>query len=137
MKKNQPKPTDSSLRWLKQSEADFNAAKDSMHKLCRIDIESRERVYEELEEFVKELRSLYTIYHVYLFGSAAENALHEGSDIDLIIVGDFKERFFRRIANVLGLTSLPIEPLVYTKEEFEAMKQGPFIQEVLKNAQEL
>ena len=108
-----------------------------MHKLCRIDIESRERVYEELEEFVKELRSLYTIYHVYLFGSAAENALHEGSDIDLIIVGDFKERFFRRIASVLGLTSLPIEPLVYTKEEFEAMKQGPFIQEVLKNAQEL
>jgi predicted nucleotidyltransferase len=108
-----------------------------MYKLCRIDIENREKVYEELEEFVKKLRSLYTIYHVYLFGSAAENALHEGSDIDLIIVGDFKERFFRRIANVLGLTSLPIEPLVYTKEEFEAMKQRPFIQEVLKNAQEL
>jgi predicted nucleotidyltransferase len=108
-----------------------------MHKLCRIDIENREKVYEELEEFVKKLRSLYTIYHVYLFGSAAENALHEGSDIDLIIVGDFKERFFRRIANVLGLTSLPIEPLVYTKEEFEAMKQEPFIQGVLKNAQEL
>ncbi|MGD2248292.1 MAG: nucleotidyltransferase domain-containing protein [Candidatus Methanofastidiosia archaeon] len=108
-----------------------------MHKLCRIDIENREKVYEELKEFVKKLRSLYTIYHVYLFGSAAENALHEGSDIDLIIVGDFKERFFRRIANVLGLTSLPIEPLVYTKEEFEAMKQRPFIQEVLKNAQEL
>ena len=108
-----------------------------MHKLCRIDIENREKVYEELEEFVKELRSLYTIYHVYLFGSAAENALHEGSDIDLIIVGDFKERFFQRIANVLGITSLPIEPLVYTKEEFEAMKQRPFIQEVLKKAQEL
>ena len=108
-----------------------------MHKLCRIDIENREKVYEELEEFVKELRSLYTIYHVYLFGSAAENALHEGSDIDLIIVRDFKERFFQRIANVLGITSLPIEPLVYTKEEFEAMKQRPFIQEVLKKAQEL
>jgi predicted nucleotidyltransferase len=108
-----------------------------MYKLCRIDIENREKVYEELEEFVKELRSLYTIYHVYLFGSAAENALHEGSDIDLIIVGDFKERFFQRIVNVLGITSLPIEPLVYTKEEFEAMKQRPFIQEVLKKAQEL
>jgi predicted nucleotidyltransferase len=108
-----------------------------MHKLCRIDIGNREKVYEELEIFVKKLRSLYTIYHVYLFGSAAENALHEGSDIDLIIVGDFRERFFQRIANVLGLTSLPIEPLVYTKEEFEAMKQRPFIQEVLKNAQKL
>ncbi|MGD2248291.1 MAG: HEPN domain-containing protein [Candidatus Methanofastidiosia archaeon] len=30
MKKNHPKPTDSSLRWLKQSEADFSAAQDSL-----------------------------------------------------------------------------------------------------------
>ena len=108
-----------------------------MHKLCRIDIEKREEVYQELETFVKRVRSLYTIYHVYLFGSAAENALHEGSDIDVIIVGDFKERFFQRIANMLAITSLPVEPLVYTKEEFEEMKQEPFIQEILKNAQEL
>lgn len=108
-----------------------------MHKLCRINIEKREEVYEELETFVKRVRSLYTIYHVYLFGSAAENALHEGSDIDLIIVGDFKERFFQRIANILALTSLPVEPLVYTKEEFEEMKQEPFIQEILKKAKEL
>jgi len=108
-----------------------------MHKLCRINIEKREEVYKELEVFVKELRSQYTIYHIYLFGSAAENALHEGSDIDLIIVGDFKERFFQRIASILNLTSLPIEPLVYTKEEFEEMKQGPFIQEILKRAKEL
>lgn len=108
-----------------------------MHKLCRINIEKREEIYQELEVFVKRLRSLYTIYHVYLFGSAAENALHEGSDIDLIVVGDFKGRFFQRIANVLDLTSLPIEPLVYTYEEFEEMKQGPFIQEILKRAKEL
>ncbi|KYK27910.1 MAG: nucleotidyltransferase domain-containing protein [Theionarchaea archaeon] len=108
-----------------------------MHKLCRIDIEKREEVYQELETFVKRVRSLYTIYHVYLFGSAAENALHEGSDIDVIIVGDFKERFFQRIANMLAITSLPVEPLVYTKEEFEEMKQEPFIQEILKKAKEL
>jgi predicted nucleotidyltransferase len=108
-----------------------------MHKLCRIDIEKREEVYQELETFVKKLRSLYTIHHVYLFGSAAEHTLHEGSDIDLIIVGDFKERFFQRIANILCLTSLPIEPLVYMKEEFDQMKKEPFIQEILKKAQEL
>lgn len=105
-----------------------------MYKLCRIDIEKREKVYEELEAFVKRLRSVYTIYHIYLFGSAAQNALHEGSDIDLIIVGDFKERFFQRIASILALTSLPIEPLVYTKEEFEEMKQDPFLQGVLEES---
>lgn len=108
-----------------------------MHKLCRINIEKREEVYQELEIFVRRLRSLYTIYHVYIFGSAAENRLHEGSDIDLIIVGDFKERFFQRISSMLNLTSLPIEPLVYTKEEFEQMKQEPFIQGILENAREL
>ena len=108
-----------------------------MHKLCRIDIENRDKVYEELEAFVEELRSQYTVHHVYLFGSAAEGRLHEGSDIDLIIVGDFKGRFFQRIASVLNLTSLPIEPLVYTKEEFEEMKHQSFIQEVLKKAKEL
>jgi predicted nucleotidyltransferase len=108
-----------------------------LYKVCRIDIEKREGVYQELEIFVKKLRSSYTIYHVYLFGSAAEHALHEGSDSNLIIVGDFKERFFQRIANMLSLTSLPIEPPVYTREEFEEMKKEPFIQEILKKAREL
>lgn len=108
-----------------------------MRKLCRIDITNREEVYRQLDAFVIKLRSLYTIYHVYLFGSAAQNALHEGSDLDLIIVGDFKGRFFQRIAEVLMLTSLPIEPLVYTREEFEDMKEEPFLQDVLATAREL
>lgn len=108
-----------------------------MHNLCRIDIKRREKVYEELEAFVGKLRSQYTIYEVYLFGSAASGELHEASDIDLIIVGSFEEGFFQRIANVLSLTSLPLEPLVYTKEEFKEMKKEPFIQEVLKKAKKL
>lgn len=105
-----------------------------MYKLRRINIEKREEIYEELDVFVKKLCSLYTIHHVFLFGSAASDDLHEGSDIDLIIVGEFKERFFQRIAHVLALTSLPIEPLVYTKEEFEEMKEEFFIQDVLKES---
>ena len=60
--------------------------------------------------------------------------IHEGSDIDLVIVGDFRERFFERIGRILELTDLPVEPLVYTPEEFEAMKasKNPFIEEVLR-----
>jgi len=34
------------------------------------------------------------IKEVYLFGSFAKGEVHEASDIDLIIVGDFKEKFF-------------------------------------------
>jgi len=105
-----------------------------MFKLCQINIEKREEIYEELMIFVKKLCSVYTIHHVFLFGSVAQDDLHEGSDIDLIVVGEFKERFFQRIADVLALTSLSIEPLVYTKEEFEEMKEEPFIQDVLRES---
>jgi hypothetical protein len=54
----------------------------------------------------------------------------------MIIVGDFKERFFERIGKILDLTDLPIEPIVYTDEEFEELKksQNPFITEVLRTA---
>ena len=60
--------------------------------------------------------------------------MHEGSDIDLIIVGDFRERFFERIEKILELTDLPVEPLVYTREEFELMKEDAFIREVMREA---
>ena len=32
------------------------------------------------------------------------------------------------------MTDLPIEPLVYTKDEFEKMKESPFIKEIMKHA---
>jgi predicted nucleotidyltransferase len=74
------------------------------------------------------------VKEVYLFGSFAKDEIHEGSDIDLLIIGDFQERFFDRIGKVLDLTDLPIEPLVYTEKEFKTLKktQNPFITEILK-----
>ena len=74
-----------------------------------------------------------------LYGSFFTGDIHEGSDIDLIIVGDFKERFFERIGLIMELTNLPIEPLVYTKEEFRIMieEENPFILEILKYAKKL
>lgn len=69
-----------------------------------------------------------------MFGSYARGDLNEGSDIDLLIVGDFKEKFHKRIASILGLTDLPIEALCYTEEEFREMIMNDrgFISEVLK-----
>lgn len=71
---------------------------------------------------------------IIVFGSYARGDLNEGSDIDLLIVGDFKEKFHKRIASVLGLTDLPIEALCYTEEEFREMIMNDrgFISEVLK-----
>ncbi|MFX0033988.1 MAG: nucleotidyltransferase domain-containing protein [Candidatus Hodarchaeota archaeon] len=110
-----------------------------MYKLCRIDIDSREEIDLELKAFVKDLKEKFPIKTIYLYGSFARGDIHEGSDIDLLIIGDFKERFIERIGIILNLTSLPIEPLVYTEREFQDMikNKNPFILEILKYAVEL
>lgn len=110
-----------------------------MPKLVRIDLSRREEIYRQLAEFVRELPARLPVTAVYLHGSFASGDIHEGSDIDLVIVGDFKERFFQRIGKILELTDLPIEPLVYSEEEFAAMQaQGnAFILSVVKRGKKL
>lgn len=105
-----------------------------MPKLCRIHIENRQEIYGKIDEFIERLKEELPIDVVYLFGSFAKNTIHEGSDIDLVVVGDFKESFLKRIERVIELTDLPIEPLVYTKQEFKEMvdAKNPLITEVLK-----
>ncbi len=107
-----------------------------MHKLRRVDIGQSEELFDEIRSFANKLARLFPIKAVYLYGSFAKNEIHEGSDIDLIIIGDFKERLFDRIGRVLDLTDLPIEPIVYTTKEFEELtkSENPFIIEALKTA---
>jgi len=52
-------------------------------------------------------------------------------------VGKFDGKMPERIRKILDLTSLPIEPLVYTEPEFEEMKDRVFLKEVLATAKEL
>lgn len=108
-----------------------------MPKLRRVNIEESEKIFEDLKELAQKLKERFNCI-VYLYGSFAEKKIHEGSDIDLIVVGDFNQRFFERIGKILEMTDLPVEPLAYTREEFEEMKNNsPFIRDVLKNAQKL
>jgi len=73
---------------------------------------------------------------VILFGSMARGDFHEASDIDLIVVGDFRERFFDRIGRILDLndTDFDLEALAYTPQEFEKMvaEKRPFIMNALR-----
>ena len=105
-----------------------------MYKLCQIDIRNREKIYKQIDLLVKKIRQTFSVKRVYLFGSFAKGEIHEGSDIDLLIIGDFKENFFERIGKILDLTDLPVEPLVYTEKEFKKLleEENPFILEVLK-----
>jgi len=114
-----------------------------MHKLCRINIGRGKEIYNELDnklkELAKKLRVKYKVSEIIVFGSYARADLNEGSDIDLVIVADFKARFHKRIPDVRGLTDLPIEPWRYTVEEFRAMitNKNNLITEVLKEGKRI
>ncbi len=105
-----------------------------MRKLCRIDIVRSKKLHKKITEFIAKLKSQVKVKRVYLFGSVARDDFNEGSDIDLAIIGDFKERFLDRAGRILEMTELPIEPLCYTEEEFDKMKKqgNPFVKEILK-----
>jgi len=111
-----------------------------MYKLSRFDITKSRDIYQRVIDFVNDLKLKLPITTVYLYGSLVqEGEVSEGSDIDLLIVGDFKDSFFERILAVMHYTTLPIEPLVYTQNEFDEMKtlKNPLIMEVLAKGKKI
>lgn len=98
---------------------------------------TNEKLIPKLKTFIKLIKKKYKIDLILLFGSRARNDYFLSSDIDLIIVSDdFKDIFFsNRIANILEFwnVSIDLEPLCYTKEEFEIKKnQIGLVQQAVK-----
>ncbi|MEM2083922.1 MAG: nucleotidyltransferase domain-containing protein [Nitrososphaerota archaeon] len=106
-----------------------------MFKLCRVDLKRIKKIFEGIEKYkqivIKEIKPKKII----LFGSFARGDINEGSDVDLIVIADWKEDFLERIKILLELNKfkIPLEPLGYTEEEFEKLiKEGnSFILKVL------
>jgi predicted nucleotidyltransferase len=85
------------------------------------------------------LKREYQAEKVILYGSHATGEATEDSDVDLFIIAPTKERFFERMATVLGMIrdlkrGVPIEPIVLTKEEVkERVRIGDqFVQEIIE-----
>ena len=62
-----------------------------------------------------------------LFGSAARGDLHEGSDLDVIVVRRTELPFVERPRELLERLppGLPVDLLVYTPEEFQRLSSDP------------
>ena len=70
---------------------------------------------------------------MYVFGSFARQAEHEGSDIDLLVVGELPGRVFDQVGEVLRRTTLPVEPIVMRAEAFERRRRvdDPFLRAII------
>jgi len=112
-----------------------------MPDLRRIDIERSEGIFEKINDYVERVVRELDPQQVILFGSFAEGDFNEASDIDVVVVADFKESFHDRIKLLMRMNELgiPIEPIGYTKEEFGEMRarRNPFILEVFEKGKTL
>ncbi|MEM2912983.1 MAG: nucleotidyltransferase domain-containing protein [Candidatus Bathyarchaeia archaeon] len=105
-----------------------------MLKLRRVDIERSGEVFEKIKAYVRRVVESLNPHMVILFGSFATGDINEGSDVDILVVADFKEDLLERIKILMELNTfgIPIEPIGYTPEEFEDMRArgNRFIMEV-------
>jgi len=113
-----------------------------MLKLCRVDIERSEEIFEKIREYVRRVVEHLSPQAVILFGSFARRDINEGSDVDVLVIAAFEEPFLERIKLLLELNDgigLPLEPIGYTPEELKRMREGGnrFIQEVLEHGEVL
>lgn len=113
-----------------------------MHRPRRASDRFRERAERELKRLLPALAAGLPLRRALAFGSFARGDMHELSDLDLLLVGDFRdpprlrERAVREIAWRVG-TELPIDVIACTPAELEAGRERPLLAEALAEAVEL
>jgi len=107
-----------------------------MSELCWPDNFVNRKYNKIVKKFINLIIKKFNLKKIIIFGSFARGDYHKGSDLDLIIVGEFKERFIDRIGKILELNNsdLEIDVMVYTEEELQKMIQEkrPFIEQALE-----
>jgi predicted nucleotidyltransferase len=77
-----------------------------------LDPGAREALFRELTSLAARLVTDLGVDAVYVFGSLARGHQHEGSDVDLLVVADYRGRSIDLIGEILRWTDLPVEPIV-------------------------
>ena len=107
-----------------------------MSELCWPDNFIDRKSNKIVKRFINLIIKKFNLKKIIIFGSFARGDYHKGSDLDLIIVGEFKERFIDRIGKIIELndSDLEIDVMVYTEEEFQKMikERRPFIEQALE-----
>ena len=91
----------------------------------------------ELERILSRLKNDPSVRKVLLFGSLARGDARDHSDIDLIVVKDTHMRFLDRLDEFYDDAREAMDILVYTPQEFEEMKERPFVKRALREGKML
>jgi len=100
--------------------------------------EADDRVW--LQEAARRLRDDLDPQLVLLFGSRARGTATRKSDIDLLVVWDTEAPPLARIDRVLHLLAdspWPVEVVIYTPKELEAVRHRPFVRSILEEGRVL
>jgi len=93
----------------------------------------RKLLLHEAERITQALADL-GVQKVILFGSLAKGMIHNGSDLDLLVVWDTDLRFMDRLDVIYRTVSpaVALDLLVYTPQELaELEKTRPFIRQIV------
>ena len=99
-----------------------------------------QEIHERLQKISERLKKEYHAEKVILFGSYDTGDATEDSDVDLFIIAPTTERFFERMATVLGLVrdlynGLALSPIILQPEEVsERLKRGDqFVKQIIEH----
>ncbi|MFP3898649.1 MAG: nucleotidyltransferase domain-containing protein [Dehalococcoidia bacterium] len=101
-------------------------------ELVRRRREYRRLLHHSASEIVTRLSHL-DVHRISLFGSYARGRSDLLTDLDVLVVMESDKAFPERIAEIHGLLALPVDAdiLCYTPQEFERMRETPFLRKAL------
>lgn len=90
--------------------------------------ERTDRLGKVLDRMVAVLVKEYRPEKIILFGSFASGVMHEGSDLDLVIIKDTSRRPIDRQVEVYGLVKpeVGVDLFIYTPQEFRDLESMGF-----------
>ncbi len=109
--------------------------REAMDRLAQRRAERAALLREEVERLVQGLIALGA-KKVYQFGSLTRRPPDLFTDVDLLAILDTEEPFVERLPRIyMALRPrVAADILVYTPEEFEEMRERPFLRHALKTA---
>jgi uncharacterized protein len=98
--------------------------------------ERRKTLQDELGRIIEVIKTEYHPEKIILFGSLADGAVHEWSDIDLLIVKQTSKRPIDRTMELFRLIrpKIGIDLFIYTPEEYDTLlkEKYSFLLSILK-----